>query len=294
MNRCKATTHSSLSLTSNRVTTNNWQTAQLITGVCAHDNALNTFYLRIYGIGHMVKDHSDSERRNPLPPHRLLFSFSSKGSFICIRQDNTYHRLCYTSRGALAGMRNSSMGPPHEGLIRRPIAPWVNALTTELHLAPVVDGVQDLPQWVKSPHQIETPVICIRDNIIICCTKSYISTFDLLYFVIIINKMIFYQNITNFDSKIVSWHRVKWWSHDSFVLSFFTSISWKFLKIPLHSWVMIHNNWGCPETKYPFIINDCWEFRRTVYPYIKQDRNLPRIFFHSYELGTYPNRLSCN
>ena len=39
------------------------------------------------------------------------------------RQDNTYHGLCYTSRGALAGMKNSSMGPPHEGSIRRPIAP---------------------------------------------------------------------------------------------------------------------------------------------------------------------------
>ena len=52
------------------------------------------------------------------------------------RQDNTYHGLCYTSRGALAGTRNSSMGPPHEGSIRRPIAPWANALTTELHLAP--------------------------------------------------------------------------------------------------------------------------------------------------------------
>ena len=51
-------------------------------------------------------------------------------------QDSTYHSLCYTSRGALAGMRNSSMGPPHEGSIRQPIAPWVNALITELHLAP--------------------------------------------------------------------------------------------------------------------------------------------------------------
>ena len=28
------------------------------------------------------------------------------------RQDNTYHGLCYTSRGALAGTRNSSLGPP--------------------------------------------------------------------------------------------------------------------------------------------------------------------------------------
>ena len=39
------------------------------------------------------------------------------------RQDNTYHSLCYTSRGTLAGTRNSSMGPPHEGSIRRPTAP---------------------------------------------------------------------------------------------------------------------------------------------------------------------------
>ena len=38
------------------------------------------------------------------------------------RQDSTYHGLCYTSRGALAGTKNSSIGPPHEGSIRRPIA----------------------------------------------------------------------------------------------------------------------------------------------------------------------------
>ena len=31
------------------------------------NDALNTFYLRLYGVGHMVKDHSDSERENPLP-----------------------------------------------------------------------------------------------------------------------------------------------------------------------------------------------------------------------------------
>ena len=27
------------------------------------NNALNTFYLRLYGVRHMVKDHSDSERK---------------------------------------------------------------------------------------------------------------------------------------------------------------------------------------------------------------------------------------
>ena len=42
------------------------------------------------------------------------------------RQDSTYHGLCYTSRGTLVGTRNSSMGPPHEGSIRRPIAPWIS------------------------------------------------------------------------------------------------------------------------------------------------------------------------
>ena len=42
------------------------------------------FILRLYGVGHMVKDHSDSERGNLLPPHGLLFPINSKGSFICI------------------------------------------------------------------------------------------------------------------------------------------------------------------------------------------------------------------
>ena len=47
------------------------------------NDALNTFYLQLYGVRHMVKDHSDSERGNLLPPHGLLFSISIKGSFIC-------------------------------------------------------------------------------------------------------------------------------------------------------------------------------------------------------------------
>ena len=64
------------------------------------------FILRLYGVGHMVKDHSDSER-------------------------NTYLGLWYTSCGALAGTRNSSMFPPW-GII----VPWANILTMELHLVP--------------------------------------------------------------------------------------------------------------------------------------------------------------
>ena len=49
------------------------------------NEALNTFYLRLYGVTHMVKDHSDSERGNPLPSlHGLRFPISCKGSLICI------------------------------------------------------------------------------------------------------------------------------------------------------------------------------------------------------------------
>ena len=41
------------------------------------NDTLNTFYLRLYGVGHMVQDHSDNEKGNP-----LLFSINSNGSFI--------------------------------------------------------------------------------------------------------------------------------------------------------------------------------------------------------------------
>ena len=60
------------------------------------NNALNTFYLQLYGIRHIVKDYSDSERGNPLMPHRLFFPISSKVLLYASshRQDSTYHSLC--------------------------------------------------------------------------------------------------------------------------------------------------------------------------------------------------------
>ena len=73
----------------------------------------------------MVKDHSDSERGTRF--HHIGYSFRLAARVLLYapshRQGSTYHSLCYTSRGALVGTRNSSMGPPHEGSIRRPIAP---------------------------------------------------------------------------------------------------------------------------------------------------------------------------
>ena len=51
-------------------------------GNISFNDALNTFHLTLYGVRHMVNDHSDSERGNPLPPYGLLFGISSKGYFI--------------------------------------------------------------------------------------------------------------------------------------------------------------------------------------------------------------------
>ena len=58
---------------------------------------LNTFYLRLYGIRHMVKDHSDSEKGNPLLPHMLLFPINSKGSFICTIPDRIAHTTAFVT-----------------------------------------------------------------------------------------------------------------------------------------------------------------------------------------------------
>ena len=45
------------------------------------NNMLNTFYLWLYGVKHIVKDHSEREKvMQLLPLHGLLFPISSKGS----------------------------------------------------------------------------------------------------------------------------------------------------------------------------------------------------------------------
>ena len=79
------------------------------------NNALNTFYLCLYGVRHMVKDHSDSENGNPLPSHRLLFPISSKDSFIC----TIPHRIAHTT---------AFVTPVVDHWLEREIAQWVHLL----------------------------------------------------------------------------------------------------------------------------------------------------------------------
>ena len=74
------------------------------------NDTLNTFYLRLYGVRHMVKEHSDSERGNPLPPNGLLFYM-----------DHPTDRIIHTSRGALAGIRKADNGGMWEVYIKEPL-----------------------------------------------------------------------------------------------------------------------------------------------------------------------------
>ena len=63
----------------------------------------------------MIASTTEIMKRNLLLPfHGLLFPVRSRVLFYAPshRQDSTYLDLCYTSHGALAGTRNSSMGPP--------------------------------------------------------------------------------------------------------------------------------------------------------------------------------------
>ena len=80
------------------------------------NDTLNTFYLRLYGVRHMVKDHSDSEKGNPLPPHRLFLSINSKGSFLCtIPQTRITHTTAFVT-------------PVVEHWLEREIAQWVHPM----------------------------------------------------------------------------------------------------------------------------------------------------------------------
>ena len=79
-----------------------------IEGNILFSDALNTFYLRLYGVRHMVKNHSDMREKTCFSHLGYSFRLATRVLLYVSsnRQDNTYNGLCYTCRGALAGTRN--------------------------------------------------------------------------------------------------------------------------------------------------------------------------------------------
>ena len=62
----------------------------------------------------MVKDHSDSERGNPLPPHGLLFWINSKDFFLYAPSHTGAGRSSEVAHGAMGRRIDPSWGGPIE------------------------------------------------------------------------------------------------------------------------------------------------------------------------------------
>ena len=77
------------------ITFTSFLTDQWVVGHALFNDALNTFYLWLNGVTHMVTDHSDSERGNPLPPHTDIgysFRLAARVLLYASSQDNTISR----------------------------------------------------------------------------------------------------------------------------------------------------------------------------------------------------------
>ena len=91
---------------------------------------LSTYFIYSYvALGHKEQDHYMGYSFW-LAARVLLYAPSR-------RQDSTHHCLCNTSHGALAGTRNSSMGPPR-GIDPQPLAPQAVALPQKLNILNVL------------------------------------------------------------------------------------------------------------------------------------------------------------
>ena len=152
----------------------------------------------------MVKDHSDSETGNPLPPHGLLFPNSSKGSFICNipdrithttgfgsfiyapshRQDSTHNGVCCTSCGALAGTRNSSMGPPWR------IDPTTHRSISERYYHGATSRSLDT-LWDNTIHRSPTDILYKKGLFIITLIYVWIQLISKSFILVLINGYLF-------------------------------------------------------------------------------------------------------
>ena len=102
------------------------------------NDALNTFYnLRLYGVTHMVKRHSDSEIGNPQRHMGYSFRLAARVFYMHHSTDRIIHTTAFVTRVVEHWLELEIAQWVHdEGSICLSIARRANALTTELHVAP--------------------------------------------------------------------------------------------------------------------------------------------------------------
>ena len=77
------------------------------------NDTLNTFYLRLYGVRHMVKDHSDSERKPAAATWATLFDEQQGFFYMHHPTDRIAHTTAFVT-------------PVVEHWLEREIAQWVH------------------------------------------------------------------------------------------------------------------------------------------------------------------------
>ena len=98
-------------------------------GIFLFNDTLYTFYLWLYGIRHIINNHSDNQRVNLLLPlHGLLFLISNMGYFICTIPW-TAHIMDFVTPVMEHWLEwEMAKWVHHEGSIQWPITPWADAL----------------------------------------------------------------------------------------------------------------------------------------------------------------------
>ena len=84
------------------------------------NDALDTSYARLYGVRYMINNHSDSERGNPLQPHRLHFPISSKAFYMHHPIESITHTTTFVT-------------PVVEHWLEWEIAQWVHPIKDPPH-----------------------------------------------------------------------------------------------------------------------------------------------------------------
>ena len=97
------------------------------------NDAVNPLYLRLYGLGHMVQDHSD-KKKEETHCHHVGYSFWLAARVLLYAPIN---RIVHTTAFVTPVMEHW-LEQEITQWIWWPIAPWANTLIMELHLAPSI------------------------------------------------------------------------------------------------------------------------------------------------------------
>ena len=81
----------------------------------------STHFIYGYMASDMVKDHSDSEKGNPLPPHGLLFPINSKSYFIC----RIAHTTAFVTPVVGLSFRLAAWDIPYHGFCKPLLEHWL-------------------------------------------------------------------------------------------------------------------------------------------------------------------------